>query len=115
MAYCPLHAATSHDRGALAGRAGGRLLQAPGSRGDARDPPQPPVAGRAARPRDRIVAPAMRPWRAFARRLVVVAVVLSSTPPARGQQGSVPVPVYAGYVTDDADVIGDERQTQLDL
>jgi uncharacterized protein len=56
----------------------------------------------------------MTSWRAFARRLAVVVLVLAAPLPVRAQQGDVPIPPYTGYVTDDAGVIGDERQAQLE-
>ena len=56
----------------------------------------------------------MTAWRAIARRLSVVALLLASTVSARAQTGDVPIPPYTGYVTDVADVIGDERQAQLE-
>ena len=56
----------------------------------------------------------MTAWRACARRLLAAALLLASVLPARAQEGSVPVPAYAGPVTDDAGVIGDERQLQLE-
>jgi len=56
----------------------------------------------------------MTSWRAFARRLAVVVLVLAAPLPVRAQQGEVPIPPYTGYVTDDAGVIGDERQAQLE-
>jgi uncharacterized protein len=43
-----------------------------------------------------------------------VVLVLAAPLPARAQQGDVPIPPYTGYVTDDAGVIGDERQAQLE-
>jgi len=56
--------------------------------------------------------------RATARLLlpVVLAAVLAGPPPARGQDGSgpVPIPAYTGYVTDEAGVIGEARQAQLE-
>ncbi len=56
----------------------------------------------------------MTPWRAYARRLAVVVLLLTAPLTARAQQGSTPVPAYTGYVTDDAGVIGDERQAKLE-
>lgn len=56
----------------------------------------------------------MTTWRAFARRLAVVALLVAAALPARAQQGPAPIPAYTGYVTDDAGVIGDERQAQLE-
>ena len=56
----------------------------------------------------------MTTWRAHARRLAVVAMLLASPLTARAQQGSAPIPSFTGYVTDDAGVIGDERQAQLE-
>jgi uncharacterized protein len=56
----------------------------------------------------------MTSWRAYARRLAVVVLVLAAALPVRAQQGDVPIPPYTGYVTDDAGVIGDERQAQLE-
>jgi uncharacterized protein len=56
----------------------------------------------------------MTAWRALARRLSVVVLLLATTAAPRAQEDAVPIPPYTGYVTDVAEVIGDERQAQLE-
>jgi len=56
----------------------------------------------------------MTSWRAIARRLAVVVLLVAAPLPVRAQQDSLAIPPYTGYVTDDAGVIGDERQAQLE-
>ena len=56
----------------------------------------------------------MTPWRAHARRLVVVVLLLTAPLAARAQQDTVAVPAFTGFVTDDAGVIGEARQAQLE-